>query len=88
MTLIKDKSKPSVMPEEPAGRKQARNFGFTESHDVMMGKNPNNPEVDYSLVMVFQWQNGKLRPVYPKKIMEEAGATYTYPPCSGPGDDQ
>ena len=27
-------------------------------------------------------------PVYPQEIMEEAGATYTYPPWSGPWDGQ
>lgn len=63
---------------------QARNFVFTTSHDVMMGENPNNPEADYMLVCVFQWQNGELIPVHPKKIREEAGSTYVYPPWPGP----
>jgi branched-chain amino acid transport system substrate-binding protein len=65
---------------------QARNFVFTESHDAMMGENPNDPDADYMLVMLFQWQNGEAVPVYPKKIMEEAGATYTYPDWPGPWD--
>ena len=62
----------------------AENFVFASSHDMMMGENPNNPEADYVLVMLFQWQNGKQVPVYPKKIMEEAGATLLYPPWEGP----
>ena len=64
----------------------ARNFVFTSSHDVMMGENPNDPDADYMLMMLFQWQNGELVPVYPKKIMEEAGATYTFPDWPGPWD--
>ena len=63
-----------------------KNFVFTSSHDVMMGENPNNPEADYMLVMVFQWQNGEMIPVYPEKIMEEAGATLMFPPWPGPWD--
>ena len=64
----------------------AENFVFTQSHDVMMGENPNDPDQDYMLVMLFQWQNGQQVPVYPKKIMEEAGATITFPDWSGPWD--
>jgi len=64
----------------------ARNFIFTESHDVMMGENPNDPDKDYTLVLLFQWQDGEQVPVYPKKIMEEAGATYMFPDWSGPWD--
>ncbi len=62
----------------------ARNFVFTSSHDVMMGENPNNPDADYMLAIYFQWIDGKQVPVYPKKIMEEAGVTYTFPDWSGP----
>jgi branched-chain amino acid transport system substrate-binding protein len=65
----------------------ARNFVYTESHDVMIGKNPNDPNEDYMLVLLFQWQDGERVPVYPKRIMEEAGASYTYPPWSGPWDN-
>ena len=64
----------------------ARDFVFTSSHDLMMGENPNNPDADYMLAMLFQWIDGKQVPVYPEKIMEEAGATYTYPDWSGPWD--
>ena len=64
----------------------ARNFVFTSNHDVMMGENPNNSEADYQLVMLFQWQDGKQVPVYPKKIMDEAGVTLTFPPWPGPWD--
>jgi branched-chain amino acid transport system substrate-binding protein len=64
----------------------ARDFVFTSSHDLMMGENPNNPDADYMLAMLFQWIDGKQVPVYPEKIMEEAGATYTYPDWPGPWD--
>ena len=63
----------------------ARNFAFTSSHDVMIDENPNNPEEDYLIVLMFQWQaNRTWVPVYPNDIMTEAGATYTYPDWSGP----
>lgn len=64
----------------------ARNFVFTSSHDMMMGENPNDPDADYVLALLFQWIDGKQVPVYPKKIMEEAGATYIYPDWPGPWD--
>jgi branched-chain amino acid transport system substrate-binding protein len=63
----------------------ARKFAFTSSHDLMFGENWMNG--DYQSIIVFQWQNGEMIPVYPKKIMEEAGASYTYPPWSGPWDN-
>jgi len=66
---------------------QAKNFVFTPSHGVMMGENPNDPEADHMLIIVFQWQNGEMIPVHPRKIMEEAGATYTFPDWPGPWDD-
>jgi len=62
----------------------ARHFVFTSSHDVMVGAaGPNKPEEDYMLVCMFQWQNAIQVPVYPKEIMQEAGATYKYPPWHG-----
>jgi len=64
----------------------ARNFVFTSSHDLMMGENPNDPDADYWMVIAFQWIDGKQVPVYPKKIMEEAGVTYIYPDWPGPWD--
>ena len=64
-----------------------RNFVFTESHDVMVGKNPNDPNEDYLLLLMFQWQDGERVPVYPRRIMEEAGASYTFPDWSGPWDN-
>jgi len=64
----------------------ARNFVFTSSHDLMMGENPNDPEAEYAFVIYFQWQNEELVPIYPKKIMEEAEATYLFPPWPGPWD--
>jgi branched-chain amino acid transport system substrate-binding protein len=63
----------------------ARRFVFTSSHDVMIGAaGPNIPSEDYMLVCLFQWQNGTQVPVYPKQIMQEAGATFQYPPWKGP----
>ncbi len=66
----------------------ARHFVFTSSHDIMIGEaGPNKPSEDYFLICIFQWQNGELVPIYPKEIMEEAGATYTYPDWPGPWDE-
>ncbi len=65
----------------------AKNFVFTESHDTMMGENPNDPEAQYKLVMVFQWQNEELVPIYPKSLMDDAGASYMFPDWSGPWDN-
>ena len=65
---------------------QARTFAFSSSHGVMMGENPNNPDAEYMIVMVFQWQNGKLVPVHPQKVREEAGASLIFPPWPGPWD--
>ncbi|MGD9131030.1 MAG: ABC transporter substrate-binding protein [Candidatus Bathyarchaeota archaeon] len=62
----------------------AKNWIFTHSHALMMGKNPNDPNADYAMVLYFQWQDGELVPVYPKKIMDEAGATYMFPNWAGP----
>ena len=65
---------------------QARTFAFSSSHGIMMGENPNDPDAEYMIMMVFQWQNGKMVPVHPQKIMEEAGATYIFPDWPGPWD--
>ena len=65
----------------------AKNVAFTTSHDVLVGENINDPEEDYMFAIVFQWQDGDLIPVYPKKIMEEAGAIYTFPDWLGPWDN-
>jgi branched-chain amino acid transport system substrate-binding protein len=61
----------------------ARNFVFTESHDIMAG-DPNNPETNYPITLQFQWQNREFVPIFPKWLMEEAGANYLYPPWEGP----
>jgi hypothetical protein len=53
----------------------------------MVGENVNDPDADYTLAMVFQWQDGELIPVYPEKIRIEAGASYTFPPWPGPWND-
>ena len=64
----------------------AQNFVFTSSHDTLMGEHPNNPAEDHMLTILFQWQDGVQVPVYPKEIMEEAGATYMFPDWPGPWD--
>jgi branched-chain amino acid transport system substrate-binding protein len=64
----------------------ARNFVFTENHALMMGKDANDPNEDYPIVLGFQWQDGVQVPVDPRKVMEEAGATITFPDWSGPWD--
>jgi branched-chain amino acid transport system substrate-binding protein len=65
----------------------ARKFAFTPSHDIMFGENLSNPEDDYQEIIIFQWQDGQQVPVYPRKIMEEAGASYIFPDWPGPWDD-
>jgi branched-chain amino acid transport system substrate-binding protein len=63
----------------------ARHFIFTSSHDGFVGAaGLNIPSADYLLVCLFQWQNGTQVPVYPKQVMQEAGATYQYPDWTGP----
>jgi branched-chain amino acid transport system substrate-binding protein len=64
----------------------ARHFVFTSSHDIMIGSaGPTISSADYLLVCHFQYQaNNTQVPVYPKQIMEEAGATYKYPNWQGP----
>jgi len=79
----------SALEETDVETVLARHFVYTSTHDVMIGDaGPNKPAEDYMLVCLFQWQNGVQVPVYPQEIMEEAGATYTYPPWSGPWDGQ
>jgi len=58
-------------------------FRFTSSHDHYFSSASTT-----AITMMFQWQeNGTKAIVYPKNIMEETGATYTYPPWSGPWND-
>jgi len=64
----------------------ARDFVFTSSHDVMGSEDINNPDEDYMVGMMFQWQNRELVPMTPQKIKEEEGATYLFPDWSGPWD--
>jgi branched-chain amino acid transport system substrate-binding protein len=67
----------------------ARHFAFTSSHDVMVGSGtPNNPAEGYTVVMIFQWQNGAQVPVAPEGIMKEAGVTYKFPYWQGPWDNK
>ena len=63
----------------------ARHFVFTPSHDIMIVKGPEQKEFFFSAA--FQWQNGFLVPVYPIELMNEAGASFTFPDWSGPWDD-
>jgi len=58
-----------------------RNFEFTSSHEIMIRG------WESGLVCMFQWQDGVQVPVWPKKIMEEAGASFIFPDWAGPWDD-
>jgi branched-chain amino acid transport system substrate-binding protein len=62
----------------------ARHFIFTPSHDILSVEGPEEKEFFFSAA--FQWQNGFLVPVYPIELMEEAGATITFPDWPGPWD--
>lgn len=58
------------------------NFKFTSSHDhyYQLGSQT-------AISMMFQWQSdGEKAIIYPKRIMEATGATYTYPDWPGPWD--
>jgi branched-chain amino acid transport system substrate-binding protein len=58
----------------------SNNLEFSSSHEVLI-------RADSAQGFMFQWQaDGALVPVYPKEIMEEAGATYTFPDWPGPWD--
>ena len=76
-----------ALEETSVETSNVRDFVFTESHALMMETNPNDPDADYAIEMVFQWQDGVQVPVYPKKIMEEAEATLTFPHWPGPWDN-
>ena len=76
----------SVLEETSVETSLARDFVFTSSHDVMGSKDINNPDEDYMVGMMFQWQNGELVPMTPQKIKEEAEETYLFPDWSGPWD--
>jgi branched-chain amino acid transport system substrate-binding protein len=54
-------------------------FRFTQSHDLLV--------TESTILVLGQWQNGEIVPVYPKEIMEEAGATYIFPDWPGPWED-
>ena len=77
----------AALEETDVETSMARHFVYTSTHDVMIGEaGPNKPSEDYLLVCDFQWQDGEQVPVYPKEIMEEAGATYKFPSWLGPWD--
>ena len=75
-----------ALEETSVETSNARDFVFNPSHASMMGKDPNDRYENYPIVMGFQWQDGVQVPVDPRKIMEEAGATYKFPPWNGPWD--
>lgn len=55
---------------------------FISSHDHYFGS-----ASETAISIMLQWKaDGEKAIVYPKKIMEETSATYTYPPWSGPWD--
>jgi branched-chain amino acid transport system substrate-binding protein len=63
----------------------ARHFRFTSSHDVLVNVAGSSLLSESCVVpCMFQWQNGTQVPVYPRAMMEEAGATYKYPHWQGP----
>lgn len=62
----------------------ARHFVFTSSHDILVGGTVNDPSSDYTVMCIFQWQNGTQVLVKPEAFMKESGATYKYPPWQGP----
>jgi branched-chain amino acid transport system substrate-binding protein len=63
----------------------ARHFIFTSSHDVLVGSGaPGSQFEDYLVMGIFQWQNETQVPMSPKALLNEAGATYKYPPWNGP----
>jgi branched-chain amino acid transport system substrate-binding protein len=76
-----------ALEETSVETSNARDFVFTESHALMMGTVAHDPDAEYSIIMIFQWQDGQQVPVYPKKIMEEANATLTFPDWPGPWDN-
>jgi branched-chain amino acid transport system substrate-binding protein len=58
-----------------------RNFAFSSSHEILVSLGGTGR------VCMFQWQNGIQVPLWPKNIMEEAGANYTFPDWPGPWDN-
>ena len=64
----------------------AKNFVFAAEHAVMVGEDPNDPDADYFIITYFQWQDGEMVPVYPKKLLKKAGATFKLPDWPGPWD--
>ena len=78
----------AALEETDVETSMARRFVFTSSHDVMVGEaGLGSPEEDHMMTIFFQWQAGGIMvPVYPAKVMEEAGATLTFPDWLGPWD--
>jgi hypothetical protein len=77
----------AALEETSVETSNARNFIFTSSHGLMVGKDPNDPNSDLFTIIGFQWQDGVQVPVDPRKIKEEAGATLTFPDWLGPWND-
>lgn len=78
-----------VLEEIDLETTQARKFAFASSHSVLCTEGTvDNPD-DYGIIgSLFQWQeDGSLVPIFPKWLMEEAGATYTFPEWPGPWDE-
>ena len=53
----------------------------------MVGRAQHRLDEGHFFACLFQWQDGVQVPVYPIEIMEEAGATYTFPDWPGPWDE-
>jgi len=58
-----------------------REFAFAPNHEILVKAGATGR------VCMFQWQDGEQVPLWPKIIKEEAGATYKFPPWSGPWDN-
>ena len=58
-------------------------FAFSSTHDSLVTEEDLNSKI----VTFFQYQTERtIVPVYPKEMMEETGATYTFPDWPGPWD--
>jgi hypothetical protein len=58
-----------------------RDFAFAPNHEILVN------EDSVGRVCMFQWQDGKQVPLWPKIIKEEAEATFKVPHWPGPWDD-
>jgi len=60
---------------------QQRDFAFAPNHEILVKVGSTGR------VCMFQWQDGEQVALWPKIIKEEVGATFKFPPWSGPWDN-